>query len=136
MNCSRKEVIKTIFVEEDWISAEDISLQQAGERSCNPADLSKWHRQRRIFSVYYHGKEYFAKYQFDAQGRPLPAIRAIIDAFGECSDTWVLAAWFHFPNGWLPSQGSCTSLVAPKHVLDRALEVVDAARKRHGTYIA
>ena len=38
-----------------------------------------------------------------------------LKAFGEVADPWVLAAWFHYPNGWIVSSDGVP--VAPKEAI-------------------
>ena len=80
------------------------------------------------------GREYFARYQFDAMYEPLPVIRRILNAFGDVADPWALAAWFHYPNAWL--QGADGSPVAPANALDRQDDVVHAALMRRASFVA
>ncbi|MFK4448358.1 hypothetical protein ABH944_008416 [Caballeronia udeis] len=98
-----------------------------------------WKRAGLVFSVAHDGEEYFPGYQFDAMYQPKPVISDILKALGPMTDSWEIAAWFHFPNGWISeSQPSrdVAAPVAPKDALDRTDEVVAAARKMQGTYVA
>jgi hypothetical protein len=85
---NRSRTIRTIFNQGEWLSSQ--MLDQA----------SDWKRQGWIFSVTFDGKEYFPRYEFDDLHQPLPVIRDILKAFGP-ADPWKIAAWFHFPNGWI-----------------------------------
>ena len=69
------------------------------------------------------GQAYFAAYQFDTVCQPQPVIHDILAALGPVTDTWKIAAWFHFPNGWIIDERA--HAVAPKNALDRSQEVSD-----------
>jgi hypothetical protein len=130
----RMRTLRQVFAEGDWLMSEQLnSLQDAPPKSrSQPA--SDWKRRGRIYSVSRGGREYFARYQFDAMYEPLPVIREVLEAFGEVADPWVLAAWFHYPNAWIT--GADGAPVAPKDALDRRDDVVSAALKRHTSYVA
>lgn len=135
----RMETVRQVFAEGEWLTAEDINRLQPTPPANKALPASDWKRRGRIFSVAYNGREYFARYQFDALYQPLPIIRRVLDAFGEAADPWVLAAWFHHPNGWLGrtlAKGSAPESVAPCHALDHGDAVVAAAARRHGSYVA
>jgi len=137
---ARKTTIKRILEEGDWLSAEDINRLQSTPPKLKSYPVSDWKRRGRVFSVSHDGKELYARYQFDALYQPLPVIKAILEAYGQYADAWTLAAWFHFPNSWLVKDGRNAGdkdiPLAPKDALDRRDDVVDAARKRRGTYSA
>jgi len=92
----------------------------------------QWVADGKIFGVEHNGSQYYAVYQFDEDGLPLPIIKEILQLLrGE--DAWEIAAWFHFPNSWV-AQDSMP--VAPNAVLERHDEILQAARCRIGTYVA
>ena len=108
----------------EWLSAETVS------------QANYWKRDGRIFSVSHEGKEYFPRYEFDALYQPLPVIQDILQVFGPV-DPWKIAAWFHFPNGWIVEPGpEGPKPVAPKDALDRREDLLNAVKKRHGSYTA
>lgn len=134
---ARMATVKKVFAEGDWLTAEDINKLQIRPPAKKPLPATNWKRRGRIFSVSYNGKEYYPRYQFDAMYRPLPVVRSILKAYGECADTWALATWFHFPNGWIAKEvGSEVVSVAPKDALDLPDDVIKAARNQKGTYVA
>ena len=133
----RTRTIQEVFAEGEWLTAEQLNALQATPPANKAHPASDWKRRGRVFSVNYRGKEYFARYQFDALYQPLPIIKDILAAFGEVADAWTLAAWFHFANPWLvrrDKRGAAN--VAPKDALDRKDEVVRAAAKRSSSYAA
>lgn len=129
--------VKQVFDEGDWLTAEEINMLQPKPPVKKSLPASDWKRRRRVFSVSYGGKDYYPRYQFDAMYKPLPLIKYVLKAYGECVDSWSLAVWFHFPNGWIVKQiGDEAIPVAPKDALDRSIDVINAARSQKGTYFA
>lgn len=130
---ARMHAVQNMLETGEWLTAEQINKLQLTPPK-NPAHpASDWKRRGRIFSLAYGGKEYFARYQFDEVYQPLPIIKEILVALGTVADTWKIAAWFHFPNGWI-AHGQ--QAVSPKDALDRRIEVLNAARKRSHGYVA
>jgi hypothetical protein len=130
---ARMRTIKTILETGDWLTAEQINRLQLTPPK-NPAHpASDWKRRGRIFSLVHGGKEYFARYQFDEVYQPLPIMKEILGLLGTVADTWKIAAWFHFPNGWIADGQKA---LAPKDALDRRKDVLNAARKRLDGYVA
>jgi hypothetical protein len=129
--------VKKVFEEGDWLTAEEINKLQKNPPAKKSLPASDWKRRGRIFSVSYDGKEYYPRYQFDAMYQPLPVVSDILKAYGECADTWSIATWFHFPNGWIAREvGNEAVPVAPKDALDHSTDVIKAARNQKGTYVA
>jgi hypothetical protein len=97
----RLQTIREIFAEEEWLTADMLNRLQPEPPSNRSLPASDWKRRGRIFSVTFGGKEYFPRYQFDAAYQPLPLMRNVLAALGTVADTWKIAAWFHYPNGWI-----------------------------------
>ncbi len=133
----RQETMRAVFERGDWLTAEQIYALQVTPAPNKVQPDSDWKRGGRIFSVYIGGKEYFAGYQFDAMCQPLPVIKEILDALGPVADSWKIAAWFHFPNGWITgTREHKGESVSPMDALDWCEAVVDAAKHVRGTYSA
>jgi hypothetical protein len=137
----RMKTIRQVFQDSEWLTAEQINALQTDPPANKSHPASDWKRRGRIFSVNRGGKEYFARYQFDGLYQPLPIIKDILKAFGEVADPWVLASWFHFPNGWIskadrPGANPAVQLAAPKDALDRRGVVLNAAAQRRTSYVA
>lgn len=129
--------VRRVFAEGDWLTAEQIDALQAAPPANKAYPASDWKRRARIFSVNYGGKEYFARHQFDALYQPLPVIKDILKAFGGVAAPWVLAAWCHFPNGWIARPGHAGGVpVAPRDALDQRKAVLNAAAQRQASYVA
>ncbi|GAB5097703.1 hypothetical protein [Caballeronia sp. HLA56] len=131
----RHKTMKAVFADGHWLTSEDINRLQPSPPANKSLPASDWKRRSRLFSVPYDGKEYFARYQFDEMYQPLPIIRDILQQIGEVADSWKIAAWFHYPNGWIANVDG-TKPVAPKDALDRREDVLAAARRMRGTYEA
>jgi hypothetical protein len=133
----RLETIRKMFAEGEWLTSEMLNRLQPEPPSNKSHPASDWKRRGRIFSVSFGGKEYFARYQFDAFYQPLPIVRDILKAFGPIADSWKLAAWFHFPNGWIgePDPDGYRP-IAPKDALDRQRDVLSALERSQGSYEA
>lgn len=135
----RLKTIQEMLDDEEWLTAEMLNRLQPEPPSNKSHPASDWKRRGRVFSVSLGGKEYFARYQFDALYQPLPIIKEILKAFGPVADAWKIAAWFHFPNGWIAepgADGDSPRAVAPKDALDRRDDVLDALREGRGSYSA
>lgn len=133
----RLHTIREIFKEEEWLTAEMLNRLQPEPPSNRSLPASDWKRRGRIFSVSFGGKEYFPRYEFDAAYQPLPLMRDVLAAFGTVADTWKIAAWFHYPNGWIVESGpEGVKPVAPKDALDRRDDLLKAIEKRKGSYVA
>lgn len=96
---SRAAVLKS----GDWMTAAEVA-SIAGFSASNPsAQPSKWKRDKNIFVITHNGSDYFPSYALDpATGyRPLKALPAILQLFGDSKDGWGLAYWFMSPNSFL-----------------------------------
>ena len=130
----RMQTLRQVFSNGDWLTSDQLNALQAVPSRNKSQPASDWKRRGRIYGVSHGGREYFARYQFDAMYEPLPVIREVLGAFGDVADPWVLAAWFHYPNAWIA--GLDGAPMAPKDALDWHDAVVHAARQRHASYVA
>jgi hypothetical protein len=133
----RLQTIQEIFSKEKWLTGEMLNHLQAEPPSNHLLPASDWKQQGQIFSVTFEEKEYFPCYEFDTTYRPLPLIGDVLAAFGPVADTWKIAAWFHYPNGWIvESDDNGIRAIAPKDALDRRDDLMKALEKHEGTYVA
>lgn len=130
----RMRTLQQVFADGDWLTADELHALQATPPRSRSQPASDWKRRGRIFGLSRGGREYFARYQFDAMYEPLPVIREVLRAWGSVSDPWALAAWFHYPNGWIVDHNG--EPVAPRDALHRPDEVVEAARRHSDSYVA
>jgi hypothetical protein len=132
-NDSIRSTRDLIFHSDDWFTADELNRRLAAVANCHSA--FELEHQRRIFSVQRDGYHYFAAYQFNADFEPLPIIREILTRLVE-EDCWAIAAWFHFPNAWLARDDLNPTPMSPKDALGRHDEVLRAAERFRGTYVA
>jgi hypothetical protein len=64
---------------------------------------SRWKSDGRVFSVPFQGKEYYPAFQFQ-DGRPHPAIAAVLSALPDGMSPWQIAFWFVSSNPWLDGE--------------------------------
>jgi len=77
----------------------------AGSDAKNAAALAtRWRKEHRVFAVTWGGELRYPAFQFDDAGKPLSAIKSVIDAFGVQTSAWQLALWFATPSPYLPRQ--------------------------------
>lgn len=130
----RIDIVNEILNAGRWFTAEMLNCLQP-DRSSDSA--TEWKRTRRIFSVALDGQDYFPQYQFDASFQPLPVISEVLAKFGPTADTRKIAAWFHYPNGWIVDSGpDGVRAVAPKDALHRRDDILNALERRTGSYFA
>lgn len=125
----RKETIDKIVDETDFLDG-----TEAAE-----LPLDRWEKEGRIFSVTYRKRDLYFRYQFNA-GQPVPIVAEILKHFagqyGEI-DRWKLAAWLHYPNGYITADSTVgRKSVAPKEALDQPDDIRRALHNRTGTYVA
>ena len=133
----RLRSIRNMLCEGKWLTAAEINAAQENPPAQKSLPASDWKRRGRIFSVNHDGTDYYPRYEFDAAYRPLPIISEILKAFGAEADAWKIAAWFHFPNGYLTQdRPDGRSAMPPKDALDQGDKLLDAVRSRRGTYVA
>jgi hypothetical protein len=118
----QRETRDQIFGETTWDSGPRVESEQ----------FLQWVADGKIFGVERNGSQFYAMYQFDGDGLPLPVIKEILQLLRD-EDLWAIAAWFHFPNPWV-TQDSMPAV--PNAILDRRDDVLRAARWRTGSYVA
>jgi hypothetical protein len=97
----------------------EISGSQARNGS---ARASRWKKERRIFSVPWNGADYYPAFQFSpTDGEPLPAIKTILEIFGDELTPWQTALWFWGGNGWLYDKSPMEAIQSdPQAVIEAA----------------
>ena len=98
-----------------YFTAEQLADANCSRASDRHALASNWKRRRRVFSVPLadssgHLRQVFPRFQFE-NGKPLAAVRTVVEAFGPDKDAWKLALWFASNNGWLPGQARPADLL-------------------------
>lgn len=103
----------------------DANQSRAGNRN---ALADNWKKRRQVFAVRHRDesgrpREVFPLFQFEDH-KPIKAVQAVLEVFGDRKAPWKLALWFTANNGWLPGQAR------PVDLLESAPDaVVHAARR-------
>ena len=113
-----------------FVSAEqlaDANQSRAGNRN---ALADNWKKRRQVFAVRHRDesgrpREVFPLFQFEDH-KPIKAVQAVLEAFGEHKAPWKIALWFTSNNGWLPGQAR------PVDLLESAPDAVVQAARRDG----
>ena len=99
-----------------YATAEQLA-EANGSRAANRHALAdNWKKRRQVFSVRHRDgagrlREVFPLFQFEDR-KPVKAVQAVLEAFGEHKAPWKLALWFASNNGWLPGQARPVDLLA------------------------
>lgn len=107
----------------------DANRSQAASRS---ALVDNWRKRRQVFAVRHpdattaRSREVYPAFQFDNH-KPIKAVQAILEAFGDRKDPWKLALWFTSNNGWLADQARPVDLLTSE-----SDAVIQAARQDAG----
>ncbi len=85
-----------------------------------------WRKRRQVFALPHpekaaRGRDVYSAFQF-VDHKPIKAIYAIREAFGDAKAPWKLALWFTSNNGWLPRSARPVDLLEsnPQAVIDAA----------------
>lgn len=86
---------------------------------------NRWKAEGRIFAVPVGRTDRFPAFQFGDNGRPLPAVAAVIRGFAG-QGGWTLALWFAAPSGWLGGSTPASALhTEPAAVVEAARRTVE-----------
>lgn len=87
--------------------------------------VNTWLKEKKIFSVDYHGIQLFPAFQFH-DGLPIPIVEKLLSVFEkENYSAWSIAAWLTYPTGWLNEARPIDLLLTkPDQVLDAAEQYV------------
>ncbi|PXW93264.1 hypothetical protein C7444_12128 [Sphaerotilus hippei] len=111
-----------------YLSAEQLADANRSQAANRHALADNWRKRRQVFAVRHpdasaRTREVFPAFQFE-QHKPIKAVQAILEAFGEHKAPWKIALWFTSNNGWLPDQAR------PVDWLTRDPEAVIAAARQ------
>ena len=103
----------------------DANHSRAGNRN---ALADNWKKRRQVFAVRHREesgrlREVFPLFQFEDH-KPIKAVQAVLEAFGDGKAPWKIALWFTSNNGWLPGQAR------PVDLLESAADAVIHAAVR------
>ncbi|MRW88401.1 hypothetical protein GJ699_00185 [Duganella sp. FT80W] len=132
---ARQRTIEKLLRGLTWYTHDELSRMLTTAEKDGAELLSGWLREKRIFCV--DGQiTLYPQFQFDAQHSPYPVIKDVLACFS-AKDAWAIAAWFFFPNGWIGQiKDGKEFAIAPWAVMDRAEDLLRAARNEHGTHFA
>jgi hypothetical protein len=116
------------FLEEHGALTSGEVAALAGSRAANRSALAnRWRKEGKVFAVTLHDTQYYPGFQFDENGRPLPAVERVLRALdAQRMGEWEVALWFTKRTGWLDDRRPVDLLAEDSDA------VVDAARReRH-----
>ena len=111
-----------------YVTAEQLADANQSRAANRNALADNWKKRRQVFAVRHRDetgrpREVFPLFQFEDH-KPIKAVQAVLQAFGEHKAPWKLALWFTSNNGWLPGQAR------PVDLLESAPEAVVLAAQR------
>lgn len=124
----RATAMKAILQNSEWLTAEQVG-KEYGRLNGNPtpanaaAVASRWKNQKELFAIQYKGRDWYPKYAFGLDLKPLPVMRDVLAQLSSM-DPWSQAAWFESTSSFLGGQ-------RPREVIAHdGGRVVAAARDR------
>ena len=113
--------IRQRFMHEvDTLTSAEVAARAGHEAKNRHQTAARWKAQARVFAAPYQGQDRFPTFQFDADGKPLPLIKKILEVLPKSRTPWQNAFWFVSSNSWLGGP-------APREMLDDEAAVLDAA---------
>lgn len=99
-----------------YATAEQLAEANESRAANRHALADNWKKRRQVFSVRHRDeagrlREVFPLFQFEDY-KPIKAVQAVLEAFGERKAPWKLALWFASNNGWLLGQARPVDLLA------------------------
>lgn len=102
-------------------TAGDLARMRGVETVNAHATPGRWLKERRVFAIEGPRERLFPVFQFTADIRPIPALRAILLALPPTLSGWETLLWFTAPNGWLDGVRPVDRLVdGPERVAEAA----------------
>ncbi len=124
----RQAVVRLRLLRDVGAYSADEVAELAGSRAANRSALaSRWRREGRIFAVPYDNREVYLGLQFDAAGRPLPGVAAVLAILAGWPP-WDIALWFVSDNPWLERRRPADLVAEQSHRVARAAAADAAAR--------
>lgn len=113
--------IRQRFLQEvETLSSSEVAARAGHEAKNRHQTAARWKAQRRVFAVPYQGQDRFPTFQFDADGKPLPLIKKVLEILPASRTPWQTAFWFVSSNSWLGGP-------APRAMLEDEAAVLEAA---------
>ena len=104
----------------ETLTSAEVATRAGHEAKNRHQTAARWKAQARVFAVPYQGQDRFPTFQFDADGRPLPLIKKVLEVLPASRTPWQTAFWFVSSNSWLGGP-------APRELLDDEAAVLEAA---------
>ena len=104
----------------ETLTSAEVAGRAGHEAKNRHQTAARWKAQARVFAVPYQGQDRFPAFQFDADGKPLPLIKRVLEVLPANRTPWQTAFWFVSSNSWLGGP-------APRELLDDEAAVLDAA---------
>ena len=117
-----------ILNEFGYFTAEQLADANRSQATIRSALADNWRKRRQVFAVPHpdrsaRDRDVYPAFQSEDH-KPIKAVAAVLEAFGERKSPWKLALWFTSNNGWL--QGS----KRPVDLLESNPDaVIEAARR-------
>lgn len=104
----RATAMKAILHNTEWLTAEQVGTAygrlNGNAAPANAAALaSRWKNQKELFAIAYKGRDWYPKYAFGLDFRPLPLMREVLERLSGL-DPWSVAAWFDSASSFLGGQ--------------------------------
>ncbi len=113
--------IRQRFMHEvETLTSAEVAGRAGHEAKNRHQTAARWKAQARVFAVPYQGQDRFPTFQFDADGKPLPLIKRVLEVLPANRTPWQTAFWFVSSNSWLGGP-------APRELLDDEAAVLEAA---------
>lgn len=113
--------IRQRFMHEvETVTSAEVAERAGHEAKNRHQTAARWKAQARVFAVPYQGQDRFPAFQFDADGKPLPLIKRVLEVLPANRTPWQTAFWFVSSNSWLGGP-------APRELLDDTAAVLEAA---------
>jgi len=113
--------IRQRFMHEvETLSSAEVATAAGHEAKNRHQTAARWKAQARVFAVPYQGQDRFPTFQFDADGKPLPLIKKVLEVLPASRTPWQTAFWFVSSNSWLGGP-------APRDMLADEVAVLEAA---------
>jgi hypothetical protein len=113
--------IRQRFMQEvETLTSAEVAARAGHEAKNRHQTAARWKAQARVFAVPYQGQDRFPAFQFDADGKPLPLIKQVLEVLPANRTPWQTAFWFVSSNSWLGGP-------APQERLDDAAAILEAA---------
>jgi hypothetical protein len=113
--------IRQRFMHEvETLTSAEVAARAGHEAKNRHQTAARWKAQARVFAVPYQGQDRFPTFQFDADGKPLPLIKKILEILPARRTPWQTAFWFVSSNSWLGGP-------APWEMLENEAGILEAA---------